>query len=232
MMQDRATLTLGTLTLGTLTLGSRGLRAGWSFGVVCVLSAACAGGDTPETDDVLENQLAVAYAGRQPTAQAGSTGMGAAGTGGAGGGGSTPVVPSNGGSDSGTGGTASASGGTAGTGEVSSGGTAGTGSTAGGCDGFAILQAKCNGGSCHGDGSSFTNFAASETAAEGFAGEQSVICGSSDNAPIFNPDNPASSLVLKKIAGTATCGGQMPLGNPGSVSAEDVDCLEEWIGTL
>ena len=221
-MQDKA----------ILTLGSRGLSAGWSFGLACVLSVACAGGDTPPRTDLAEENIAVAYAGRQPTAQAGSTGMGTGGSS-SGTGGSTSDVPAAGagGSDSGTGGTAS--GGSAGSGDVSEGGSSGTGPTAGGCDGFAVLQARCNGGSCHGAGTGFSDFASSEAAAEGYAGEPSAICGSQDNSPIFDPDNPGASLVLKKIAGTAACGGPMPLGSAAnSLPADDVACLEEWIGTL
>jgi len=222
MMQDRAILTLGNWSFS----------AGWGFGLACALSAACAGGDTPPTDTA-EDLVAVAYAGGTPAGQAGSTGMGTGGSSsGTGGSGSQP---SNGGSPStpsgGTGG--GASGGSAGTGAVSTGGTAGTGSTAGGCDGFAVLQARCNGSSCHGDGTGLSDFASSEENAEGFSGQQSASCGSQDNAQIFNPDNPASSLVLKKIAGTSSCNGPMPLGSPpNSLPAADIDCLEEWISNL
>jgi hypothetical protein len=222
MMQDRAILTLGSWRFST----------GWSFGVACALSAACAGGDTPPTDDV-EDLLATAYGGRQPTAQAGSTGMGNGGSSSGTGGSTSQGTSGAGGSTSGGGTGGSASGGSAGTGAVSTGGTAGTGSGGGDCDAFAILQASCNGGSCHGDGSSFTNFAANEAEAESFAGQQSAFCGTQDNAPIFNPDNPSTSLVIKKITNTSTCGGRMPAGATTQViTPDEVACLEEWIGTL
>jgi hypothetical protein len=216
MMQDRA----------ILTLGNWGFGAGWSFGLACALSAACAGGDTPPTDTA-EQLVAVAYAGGT-VAQAGSTGMGTGGSS-SGTGGSTSQ-PSNGGSTSG-----GAGGGSAGTGAVSTGGTAGPGSTAGGCDGFKILQTSCGMSSCHGgpSGGFLSGFAASEAAAATYAGEQSMTCAATDNAEIFNPDNPASSLVIKKIEGSSGCGSPMPLGSAaGSLSDEDMDCIEEWISNL
>jgi len=223
-MQDKAILTLGSWGFGT----------GWSFGLACALSAACAGGDTPQRDDTTEGNIAIAYAGRQQTANAGSTGMGtggsSSGTGGSGSGtgGSTTQV------EAGAGGTAS--GGSAGSGDVAEGGSSGSGSTAGGCDGFAIIELKCGGGSCHGgpSGGFLSGFAASEDQAATYAGQPSMTCSAQgDNADIFNPDNPGASLVLQKIAGTSACGSAMPLGSPAnSLPPEDIDCIEEWIGSL
>jgi hypothetical protein len=138
-----------------------------------------------------------------------------------------------GGSDTGTGGSTMAA---AGSGSVDppAGGSGGGGSSGGGsCDGFAILESKCGGGSCHGTGTSFTPFAASEDDAPDFVGEQSVSCGAQDNAPIFNPDNPAASLVVRKITGTQSCGGRMPLGaTMQALTDSELDCLETWIGGL
>jgi hypothetical protein len=60
-----------------------------------------------------------------------------------------------------------------------------------------------------------------------------MTCSATDNAEIFNPANPSASLVVKKVQGTSGCGSPMPLGSPaGTISAEDVACIEEWIGTL
>jgi hypothetical protein len=111
-------------------------------------------------------------------------------------------------------------------------GTGGSSST-GACDGFAILKANCSGGSCHGAGTGFTPFAADEGDAADFVGTQSVICGSQDNAPIFDSANPAASLVVKKILDTTNCGGRMPAGaTMQALSDEEVDCVESWIGSL
>ena len=223
MKQDKAILTLGSWSFGTA----------WSFGVACALSAACAGGDTPQRDDTTEGNIAIAYAGRQQTANAGSTGMGAggssSGTGGSGSGtgGSTTQ-------ETGTGGTASA--GSAGSGGVAEGGSSGTGSTSEVCDGFAVLKASCGMSACHGGptGGFLSGFATSEDQAATYVGQPSMTCSAQgDSADIFNPDNPGASLVLQKIAGTSACGGPMPAGSaPNSLPAEDVDCIEEWIGSL
>jgi hypothetical protein len=116
------------------------------------------------------------------------------------------------------------------------GSTVGTGgSSSAACDGFALLSSKCGGGSCHGATSSagLSNFALDETTAKAFAGQESNNCKSTDNSPVFNPDNPPSSLVVKKILKTTDCGGRMPLGaTMQALTDDEVDCLEDWIGSL
>lgn len=192
-----------------------------SVATVCgAFAVACAGGDTPARDDELEDAIAVVYADGVGVAGSGPAPVGGSGgrspTGGAGGG------TSQGGSTSGSGGAPGGAGGT----EPS--GTAG--SSGGGCDGFAILQAKCNGGSCHGSGSAASGFAESEAAALTFVGEDPSGPACSGNDPIITPDNPGNSLIIQKLDGSMPCGLAMPLGAP--LSADEIQCIEDWIGTL
>ncbi|MEO8182195.1 MAG: hypothetical protein ABI895_25450 [Deltaproteobacteria bacterium] len=185
----------------------------WSAGVILGLMAACAGGDTPARTSELENQIAVAYAGAQPLG------------GGTGGGGS------------GTGGGASTGSGGSGGGAMTGGAGAGGGSSSGDCDGFGILKSKCGGSACHDQQNSspgaLSNFVLDETTAEAFVDESSAQCASSDNAPVFDPDNPAASLVVKKITNTSACGGRMPLGaRTQTLTDAELTCVKTWIGTL
>jgi hypothetical protein len=185
----------------------------WSVGVTLGLMAACAGGDTPARTPELVEQIAVMYAGAEP--------VGAAAAGGGSG-----IGGSGGSAATGSGGSTMA--GTAG---------AGAGSSSGACDGFAILETKCSGGSCHSQQNSgpgaLSNFVLDETTAAAFEGEQSSNCAEQDNAPIFDAGNPAASLVVKKITNTASCGGRMPLGasTQGLTDAE-LTCVKNWIATL
>jgi hypothetical protein len=92
------------------------------------------------------------------------------------------------------------------------------------------LQLKCNGPSCHGDGSTVSGFAASEAAAMGFIDQDPSSAGQcAGNDPIMDPGNPGNSLIIQKLEGTP-CGLQMPLGPP--LSDDEVQCIEDWIGTL
>lgn len=167
------------------------------------LIAACAGSDTPARTSELEQLIEDTYTNR------GQVGAGA-GAGAGGGAGSSAM---------GTGGSAG--------GSMGMGGASG-----GGCDGFAILQTNCSGPTCHGAGTGFTPFAAALADVEDFVDTASDICGSQDNAAIFNPENPAASLVIRKAAGTSACGGRMPPGGVGYLSQADIDCLQTWIGSL
>lgn len=103
------------------------------------------------------------------------------------------------------------------------------------CDGFPILQMKCGNGSfCHGAGSMVSAFAASASGVASFVGEraQGTDCGD-DPSLIFDPEDPAASLVVTKLGMNSPCGGPMPLGSaPGSMPPADVACIQEWIGSL
>lgn len=201
-MQDRAIRTLRSVCAGSVLLGS--------------LVAACAGGDTPLRDDALEEQIANTYSPGRVGAAGGAGGSGAGGS-----------------SASGTGGSASSNAGSSGVaGGASMPGTGG--SSSGACNGFAILQTKCGGPSCHGGASPgyLTNFALDEDTAAALEGgpSQGMAC-TADNSLLFDADNAAASLVLKKISGTANCGGQMPPGGP-VLPAADVACIQTWIESL
>jgi hypothetical protein len=198
--------------------------------LVCGAFVACAGADTPPVDDPLENAINQNFGNG---AVAGGTG-GSSATGSAG----TPATPR-----AGSGGSSPAANPPANPDReppVASAGSAGApaeeppadddppASTGGGCDGFAVLNEHCNGGSCHGDGG-LGNFAASEEAALSFVGVSgSATCAA--EGPLLNPDNPRQSVIIQKVLGTATCGAQMPLGVP--LEEEDITCLEDWIATL
>jgi hypothetical protein len=106
-------------------------------------------------------------------------------------------------------------------------GGAGAGS-GGDCDGFMILATSCAGGNCH-SGGGLSLFASDLETAEEFIDEPSGICGAGAGV-MFDPANPSASLVIQKVRGTSSCGGRMPIG--GTLSEEEITCIEDWIGTL
>jgi hypothetical protein len=219
----------------------RGMMAIGALGVA--FSLACAGKDFPEVDSDLRGGLAESFTGA-PVAAAGASGStGAGGGSGAGAGG---VASGTGGSAgaSAAGGSANAAGGSAGSGMASTGGgasgAAGAGMASAGaagsgpvnagpaCDGFAVLEANCSSGGCHGAGSNLGNFAESETIARTYIGREGAICAGQGS--LIDPDDPAGSVLLLKVSDDPPCGQPMPLG--GSLDEEDVACLEDWIGSL
>jgi hypothetical protein len=215
MMHDKTIRTFRTLTLGA----SRAVILSMLSGLV---SVACAGGDTPVRDRELEASIREAYVGGGPVAAAG----GAGGVAPSGAGGAAPAPP-----PSGAGGSEPAPppAGMGGSEPVAAGGSGGEDPPPGGCDGFAILQASCSGGSCHSGEGGLTPFAQDLETAESLVGEESAICGG--DGDVFDSGAPAASLVVEKMKGTSPCGGQMPLG-AAPLSDADITCVEEWIGTL
>jgi hypothetical protein len=211
--------------LGAVSLGAMSFKT-LSVAMVCgAFAVACAGGDTPARDDDLEDAIAVVYADGVGVAGSGPAPVGGSGgrapAGGAGGG------ASQGGSNAGSG-AGGAPGGAGGA--IAQGGGAGSGST-GACDpdGLELVLTKCSGPTCHSAGSSFTGFAADEDALMSFIGENGTsTCASV--GPLLDPDNPPASVIVQKIKGTATCGSKMPIGP--ALSADEIQCIEDWIGTL
>jgi hypothetical protein len=193
--------------------------------LVCGTFVACAGSDTPPVDDGLEDAITQNFGTR-----AVASGGGAGGAAPAGRGGSSARPPADPDDDDDP--LPAASGGSASTAEEDppEGDDDPPASSGGACDGFAdVLAVRCNGSTCHGDGSSFGTFAASEADALSVVGlDASVTC--SGEGPLIDPDNPRQSVIIQKVLGTASCGSQMPLGVP--LEDEEIDCLEEWIGTL
>ncbi|HEU4581919.1 MAG TPA: hypothetical protein VFS67_26875 [Polyangiaceae bacterium] len=223
-MQDKTIRALGSWLRGVSARPEPiGMTLAAALALVSVGSmAACAGTDTPETDAEFRDQLAAQYGGGRVGTGGSSTGAG--GGSGAGGSGAT----GSGGSATGAGGGAMA--GAAGGSTV--GGTGG-GSSSAACDGFAIISMKCGMSNCHGAPQSqgLTNFAYDEATAKALVGEQdqSPLCA--DGGIIFNPDNAGASLVVQKMRGTASCGGQMPLGSP-PLDDATIQCVEDWIESL
>jgi hypothetical protein len=216
MMQDKAIRTVGKV----------------SIGIIVGMIAACAGSDTPPRTDEFDQDLASVY---PPGSATGSAATGGTASGGTGGRAST----GNGGTASGRGGSGTGGSASPGTGGSATAGAAGAGSSAAGsagtgsgaCDGFTILKTSCGSSGCHGAGSGYSAFAATEADAADFVGTdgEGPLCGG--EGPIFDPANPPASLVMLKIAGTA-CGGKMPLGSTTPFPPADVTCIEDWISTL
>ena len=192
-----------------------------SLGLIAGSFAACAGSDTPVVDDDLEGLIAERYG--NGTAVAGTSSGGSAGRGGASSGGSGGARPAGG-----TGGGTS-SGGSGGA--APAGGSGGSGSSTEVCDGFAILELKCNGGSCHGEGAVSGNFAESREIAEGLVGAEPFTAACADDGPLMDPEDPANSLLIRKLDEDPPCNNRMPLVG-GFLEEADVTCLEEWIGSL
>lgn len=224
MMQDKTIRALGSWFCGATPHPEQiGMTLTAALALAAVgLMAACAGTDTPETDADFRDQIAVQHGGGQ------GAGTGAGGsTSGVGGGSGV-----GGSSASGSGGSATGAGGSAMAGGAG-GSTVGSGGSSAGCDGFGIISMKCGMSNCHGAPQSqgLTNFAYDEATAKALVGEQDPSSLCSGGGILFNPDNAASSLVVQKMRGTASCGGQMPLGSP-PLDDATISCVEDWIESL
>jgi len=187
-------------------------KDGWAFavcalGTCLILAAACAGGDTPPRDDVLEEKIRSTYDPDFETGVAGSASM--AGTGGGGGQGGSAVAGGTGG------------------GAAGSASVAGSGSTGDICDApTKVLTYYCGLGSgCHGAEANFGDFGASEEAARALVDKstKNASCGK-----YIDSADPESSAILTKLS-DPTCGGaQMPFGSKPLAQA-DVDCVRSWL---
>jgi hypothetical protein len=113
-------------------------------------------------------------------------------------------------------------------------GAAGADGMEGGCDGFTIVQMRCGSVGCHGDTSPSPpptqgDFGASEEAARAYIGQEGDgLCAG--EGPIIDPDDPSASVLVQKVDGSATCGSPMPIG--GTLTDDEIACIEEWIGGL
>ncbi len=221
-MHHKTIRTLSTVTRG----GNIGVRTiGVSIGMICSMVAACAGGDTPARTRELEQQIAVAYGNGVGVGSGGASSGGSAGSGSRAG--STGMGGSRAGSGSGGSPSTAGSPATGGNGGSPVGGGGSMG--AGDCNGFGILAARCGTSSCHGEGAGLSRFAADEETAASLVGEPSPTC--SAGGDLINPDDPPSSLIIRKMDEDPPCGEQMPLtGDP--IAPADIECVEDWIGTL
>jgi len=122
-----------------------------------------------------------------------------------------------------------------------------------GCDIEQVLTTSCWGIGCHG---SNTPAGGLDTESPGVKervlnvqakhtdildGSQ-VNCGCTPSMPMANPpytctpdgallvdgNNPDNSLILKKVAGTHSCGSKMPV-SPRTIDAKGIDCLRKWV---
>lgn len=98
------------------------------------------------------------------------------------------------------------------------------------CDGFAIVQANCGQGGCHGGSSNLGNFAESEAAARGYIGRNGALtCASA--GPIIDPENPSESVLVLKLSDDPPCGNYMPPSGQ-FLPEDDVECITNWIANL
>jgi hypothetical protein len=195
----------------------------FALGIYCGALVACAGQDTPPLSDDDRTAIIDIHVRGMSSSNPGRSEEGAVG------GASTNTPPSTQNNTP----PAPDAGGGGGSMSTRDAGAAPGGGTV--CDGFPILKASCGNGSfCHGAGSMVSAFADTPSAAAAFVGEnaQGSQCSNSD-ALIFDPDDPSASLVITKLGASTPCGGPMPLGSPaGSFEPDDIECIQEWIGSL
>jgi hypothetical protein len=210
---------------------------------LALVQLACAGDKLPELNRNIGDQIAAAYAGSNGLGAGGSMqSADAPGQGGSGGAGpktnggdsdsdDEPSTPApSGGAGGGDATSSGGAGGSAGAPPSSSGGGTSSPPATPACDGFAILEANCGTSGCHGAGSNLGTFASSEAVARSYIGKSgAVTC--SGAGPILNPDDPPASILIQKLSDSPPCGNYMPL-NGMLLSDSDVDCLEDWIGSL
>jgi hypothetical protein len=203
-----------------------------SVALLLTLGFACVDADIPNVSNDLRDTLAETFgnAGAPPLGASGNGGSastpnaGAGGDGGAAGDGNEPA-PAN----------PDENGGAAGSGMAGGAGADGEGAAGGppiasDCDGFGIIQQRCGLSGCHAPADApLGDFGSSEDAARAYIGEEGVTCAG--EGALIDPDDPGASVLVAKIEGTASCGGQMPPGGT-PLSDEDIACVVEWIGSL
>lgn len=203
-----------------------------SVGLLLTLGFACVDADIPRVSNRLRDGVAEVYgnAGAPPTA-GGSGGSAAAPLAGAGGAGDSAEDPGDDPSGGAAGSSMAAAGAGGAGGDDAAGGAGGEEPPPGDvCDGFAVLQEGCSGTACHSEPNApLGNFAYTEEAALEFIGRAGAV-SCAGQGTIIDPDNPADSLLIQKMSGDAPCGTTMPPA--GALPQEDIDCVEEWIGSL
>jgi hypothetical protein len=100
------------------------------------------------------------------------------------------------------------------------------------CDAPLLLVQSCGQVSCHGAGSSFGAFAASESAPNDFVDAEPALLDAQCGL-IIDSSDPLESLLLRKVEDRqgGACGGAMPLGTQG-LNTPDVDCIKSWLLSL
>lgn len=94
-----------------------------------------------------------------------------------------------------------------------------------------IFQTACAGSFCHFQGTNLPPNFETDDVYTMLTTTKSGVCAS---APSYiDLENPENSLLLLKVKGEqpGSCGGTMP-PQPTTLSAEQMNCLEDWIGSL
>jgi hypothetical protein len=151
----------------------------------------------------------------------------------------TGGTPSGTGGSTGTGGTMGATGGSATGGTVGTGGS-GTGGTAMAppddpCVATVFSSQTCT--VCHSTAAAAsigaglilegTNLGARLMTTKATYKGASNMAACVPGALIIDPDVPANSILLKKVAGTQACGDKMPAGT--GLSGTNLQCIQDWI---
>ncbi len=203
---------------GMSTLGQH------AWGLLCLLLAGCAGGDTPARSRALEDALCTAYPEDACDEQVGAGGSAIAGAG-AGGGGNMA-----GGGNVGSGGRGGSVNGGGGSPPV---GGAGGGTPSGDyCDApGTVLIPRCGTSSaCHGAGSLSGDFAESDAKARTYVNRASLrdpACGLYINSA--NPDASTILTMTNGEAGPSCYPIPMPIGSGEDLPQAEVDCIAEWL---
>ncbi len=121
-------------------------------------------------------------------------------------------------------------------GTAGSGGMSGAGNTGGGgitCDAPTIVFIpSCSSGAvCHGPSELFPPNLALADPTPGLVGVKSKSIAPCTNLPIVNAADPATSVLLTRINGTA-CGEQMPSQLDGAqppLTADEMACVTSWV---
>lgn len=170
--------------------------------------------------------MGVAQGGSAPLVTGGSMNLGGTGSGG-----SPPVVTGGAGGEepaaAGAGGEAPAAGG--------SGGSGGSDGSSGSCpDDITVLFARpgseggCEGGGCHNPGGTQPDLVSPNVADRLLGVAASAGCGS---VPYIGAGG--ESLLADKIVGSPpSCGAAMPFLSPQALSAEDEQCILDWIAEV
>lgn len=195
---------------------------------------ACAGSESPSPDPDLARAIAATYGSGQAAASAGASGNIP----------TPPSSPENPADDPDEPAAAAGSGGAGGAADQPpDDGTAGSGGANAeepeapaevpaepACDGFSIIAASCGQGGCHGQGSNLGNFAESEDIARTFIGRDARLTCAGSGA-IIDPENPSGSVLVLKLSDDPPCGNYMP-PSAQFLSADEVACIEDWMGSL
>lgn len=108
------------------------------------------------------------------------------------------------------------------------------------CDLDALMTKSCWGIGCHGSNTPAAMLDLETAGVEGRivdvpASHGDILDGTAPNCMAgelrVDTANPENSVILKKVLGTHSCGGKMPV-SPRTVTPADVECLRAWVYQL